>query len=200
MRILVLNQYFHPDLASTGQLLTELCEDLAEHHEVTVVAGRPSYSPIHSTRTRGLVSRDRHGNVEVLRTWSTSFPRSSMTGRLSNYATYLTSCLVGAFRAGRPDVVLAMTDPPIVAAAAFIASRIYRVPFVYVNQDIFPEVGVALGRIRNPVLIRSLAKLNRTLRNRAVRVVAIGRDKSQRLQLHGCRSAEAVSHFLQELN
>jgi PTS system nitrogen regulatory IIA component len=31
------------------------------------------------------------------------------------------------------------------------------------------------------------------------RLIAIGRDKSQRLQLHGCRSAEAVYHFLQEL-
>ncbi len=32
------------------------------------------------------------------------------------------------------------------------------------------------------------------------RIAAIGRDKSQRLQLRGCRSAEAVHHFLQELD
>jgi PTS system nitrogen regulatory IIA component len=32
------------------------------------------------------------------------------------------------------------------------------------------------------------------------RIAAIGRDKSQRLQLRGCRTAEAVHHFLRELD
>src|SRR5436190_1075794 len=103
MRILVLNQYFHPDLASTGQLLTELCEDLARHHEVTVVCGRASYDPTEHQETRGLVSEDRHGAVRVLRTWSTRFPRVGMPGRLVNYGTYMSSSLAGALRAGKPD-------------------------------------------------------------------------------------------------
>ena len=156
MRILVLNQYFHPDLASTAQLLTELCEDLAEHHEVTAVVGRPSYDPIDRGNARGLVHEGIHGKVHVLRTWSTSFSRRSMAGRLTNYGTYLISSMVGALRATRPDVILTMTDPPIVAAAALAVSWMRRVPFVYVCQDVFPEVGVVLGRIRNPALVGSL--------------------------------------------
>ena len=72
MRILVLNQYFHPDRSATSQLLTELCEDLAEHHDVYVVTGRPSYDPVEVTSSRGLVSRERHGRVRIARVWSTS--------------------------------------------------------------------------------------------------------------------------------
>jgi colanic acid biosynthesis glycosyl transferase WcaI len=181
MRILVVNQYFHPDLASTGQLLTELCEDLTEHHEVTVVVGRPSYDPIERGGARGLVHEEAHGKVRVLRTWSTSFPRRNMIGRVSNYGTYLGSSMAGALKAARPDVILTMTDPPIVAAAAMAASRLRRVPFVYVCQDIFPEVGVVLGRLRNPALVRSLGALNRSLRRLAAGVVAIGGDMEQRL-------------------
>ncbi|MEX2274167.1 MAG: glycosyltransferase family 4 protein [Actinomycetota bacterium] len=186
MKILVVNQYFWPDTASTSQLLTELCEDLAEHHEVTVVAGRPSYNPSEVDRRRGLVSRERHGRMRVLRTWSTSFHRSHMPGRLANYGTYLTSCIVGAMRAERPDVVLTMTDPPVVAAAAMVASRARRVPFVYVNQDVFPEVAVALGRLRNRVVEAGLRSTNKRLRASAARVVAIGRDMRQRLLSLGC--------------
>src|SRR6476659_4134822 len=118
MRILVINQYFHPDQSSTAQLLTELCEDLAEHHEVTVVCGRPPYSPVEDGGDRGLVVRGQHGAVKILRTWSTSYSRHSIPGRLTNYGTYLTSSLIGIMTAERPDVVLTMTDPPFVAAAA----------------------------------------------------------------------------------
>jgi colanic acid biosynthesis glycosyl transferase WcaI len=181
MRILAVNQYFHPDLASTGQLLTQLCEDLTECHEVTVVVGRPSYDQVERGDARGLVHEEATGKVRVLRTWSTSFSRRNMIGRVSNYGTYLGSSMAGALKAARPDVILTMTDPPIVAAAALTASRLRRVPFVYVCQDIFPEVGVVLGRLRNPALVRSLGALNRSLRRRAAAVVAIGRDMEKRL-------------------
>ena len=182
MRILVVNQYFYPDLAATAQLLTELCEDLAEHHDVTAVVGRPSYDPLVAAgKVRGLVHEETHGRVRVMRTWSTAFPRRSMAGRLSNYATYLASSMAGALRATRPDVVLTMTDPPVVAAAAMAASRLRGVPYVYVSQDVFPEVGVVLGRLSNRAIVRSLGALNRSLRWHATRVVAIGRDMEQRL-------------------
>ncbi len=185
MRILILNQYFYPDLASTAQLLTELSEDLALHQHVTVVCGRPSYDPIEMHDVRGLVSSELHGRVRVLRTWSTSFRRASMAGRLANYGTYISSSLAGAMRAGRPDVVLAMTDPPVIAAAAALTARLRGVPFVYVVQDLFPQVGVALGKIRNRTLIRSLEALNRSLRHRASAVVAIGRNMAATLRALG---------------
>jgi colanic acid biosynthesis glycosyl transferase WcaI len=185
VRILVLNQYFHPDRASTSQILTELCEDLAEHHRVTVVAGRPSYDPVERRPVRGLVSVDQHGPIRVLRTWSTTFPRRNMAGRLANYATYVASCLAGAVRAERPDVILVMTDPPVVAAAAMAVSAARGVPFVYVSQDVFPDAGVAMGRIRGRALVEGLRRLNGMLRGRAAAVVAIGRDMQQRLLAQG---------------
>jgi putative colanic acid biosynthesis glycosyltransferase WcaI len=187
MRILVINQYFHPDRSATSQLLTELCEDLALAHDVTVVTGRPSYDPQYPIHSRGIVSRERHRRVDVLRVWSTTFDRSAgMPGRIANYASYLPSSVAGALSVRRPDVVLAMTDPPMIAAVAALVGRIRRVPFVYVSEDVFPEVGMELGRIRNPLLIRALSRLNRWLWRRADRVVAIGRDMERRLVGAGC--------------
>jgi putative colanic acid biosynthesis glycosyltransferase WcaI len=190
MQILVVNQYFHPDRSATSQLLTELCEDLSEHHEITVVCGRPSYDPSERTTMRGLLAEDHHGEVRILRSWSTTYARRRMVGRLTNYTTYLTSSIVGAMKAARPDVVLTMTDPPVVAAAAAAASAIRRVPFVYVNQDVFPEVGVVLGKLRNATLVRALSALNRSLRGRAARVIAIGRDMERRLVTLGTDPAK----------
>ncbi len=185
MRILVLNQYFHPDGASSGQLLTELCHDLAEEHDVWVVTARPSYNVDRPGGDRGLVARMRMGNVHLLRVWSTTFSRSSMVGRVLNYLTFLTTSLLGAMRAPRPDVVMTWTDPPPVTAVGAFVARLRRVPFVLSCQDIVPESVIAAGELRNPVMIRILRAATRSgFRNAAV-IVAIGRDMRDRLQAMG---------------
>jgi colanic acid biosynthesis glycosyl transferase WcaI len=181
VRILVLNQYFHPDRSATSQLLTELCEDLARHHEVWVVTGRPSYNPSEATPSRGLVSRERHGDVRVARVWSTSFPRADMAGRLTNYGTYLLSSIAGAFSVADPDVVVALTDPPPVGLIGVVTAAARRRPFVLVTKDIFPDVAIRVGKLSNPAVIRTLRAMSRLLFRRADRVVSIGRDMDRRL-------------------
>lgn len=186
LRILVLNQYFHPDRSATSQLLTELCEDLALVHDVTVVTGRPSYDPQFPVRSRGLVSDERHRRVRVARVWSTQFDRSSgMAGRAVNYATYLASSVVGAVRAGPPDVVLALTDPPPVGLIGLGTARLRGVPFVLVSKDVFPEVAVVLGHLSSRAVIGALRRVSQALFRGADRVVSIGRDMDARLVARG---------------
>lgn len=185
MRILVLNQYFHPDASATSQLLTELCEDLAEHHDVFVVTGRPSYNAVEETGSQGLVSKERHGRVRVARVWSTTFDRADMLRRLTNYATYLLSSVVGAFTVRRPDVVIALTDPPPVGLIGAFVARVRGVPFVLVAKDIFPDVAIELKVLRNPALIRVLERVKTVLFRSADRVVSIGRDMDRRIEALG---------------
>lgn len=181
MRILVVNQYFHPDRSATAQLLTELCDDLSHHHEVQVVTGRPSYNP---ARTPDILPTP-HNDVRVSRAWSTTFNRAWMPGRLTNYATYVTSSLATALAAKRPDVVLAWTDPPLIGLVAARAAHARRVPFVLSTQDIFPDVAIQLGRLTNPAVIRLLRWTARRQFSSAVRIVSLGRDMDRRLQALG---------------
>lgn len=191
MRILVLNQYFAPDRSATAQLLTELCEDLTEAgHHVQVVSGRPSYNPESRTRSKGVLSRERHGKVGVTRVWSTSFHRGGMGGRLTNYGTYLVTSSVGAMSAGRPDVVLTWTDPPPIGLVGALAGRLRHVPLVVTMQDVFPEVALRVGVLDNPAVIRVLRRIRTQLFRRARRVVAIGRDQRSRLVSLGVPEAK----------
>jgi glycosyltransferase involved in cell wall biosynthesis len=182
VRILVLNQYFYPDRSATSQLLTELCEDLAEQHDVFVVTGRPSYNPAHETGSRGVLSREYHGKVRVARVWSTSFDRSAgMPGRLANYGTFLSSSIAGAFAVARPDVVMTLTDPPPIGLIGAAAAKVRRVPFVLVVKDLFPEVAVSLGALRSPAAIAGFRAARGLLFDAADRVISIGRDMDRRL-------------------
>jgi len=177
MRVLVMNQYFPPDSSATARLLGELAEDLAVEHEVLVVAGRPSYTPSAGETP----PRD----VHLRRPWSTTFSRRSMAGRMANYGSFMVGALVSSLKGPRPDVVVALTDPPVIGIVGMLAGARWRVPFVYVCWDIFPDVGVALGKLDNPLLVGVWRGVNAILRRRAARVVAVGRDMSQKLQAEG---------------
>jgi glycosyltransferase involved in cell wall biosynthesis len=177
-RLLVLNQYYWPGVEATAQLLTELCEALAEDLDVKVVTGQ----------LHGQEEQPHHGvrnGVEIVRVPSTSFERSKLFARASNYATYLTSALVKGLRGRRPDVVLCMTDPPIVANIALLVARRFRVPLVVISQDVFPEIAVQLTRLENPVVMSLLRGLVGLYLRRADRIVAIGDTMRRRLEEKG---------------
>jgi glycosyltransferase involved in cell wall biosynthesis len=177
-RLLVLNQYYWPGVEATAQLLTELCEALAEDLDVTVVTG-------HLHRQEGQAHQSVRNGVEIVRVASTSFERSKLFARASNYATYLTTALVRGLRGRRPDVVLCMTDPPIVANIALLVARRFRVPLVVISQDVFPEIAVQLKRLENPVVMSLLRGLVGLYLRRADRIVAIGDTMRQRLEEKG---------------
>jgi colanic acid biosynthesis glycosyl transferase WcaI len=177
VRILCINQYFPPDSAASAYLLGELAEDLAVWHEVWVVAGRPSYAPD--------VSRFAPKNVRVSRVPSTAFPRTSLPRRIVNHGTFVIGAQLTSVRVPRPDIVLAFTDPPVIGLVGLLAARRYRAPFVYVCQDVYPDVAMALGSLRSPLLIRLWRRLNHLIRSRAGLVVAIGRDMRTKLEAEG---------------
>lgn len=177
-RLLVLNQYYWPGVEATAQLLTELCEALAEDLDVKVVTGQ-----LHGQEQQP--RRSVRNGVEIVRVPSTSFERSKLFARASNYATYLTSALVRGLRGRRPDVVLCMTDPPIVANIALLVARRFRVPVVVISQDVFPEIAVQLKRLENPVVMSLLRGLVGLYLRRADRIVAIGDTMRRRLEEKG---------------
>jgi colanic acid biosynthesis glycosyl transferase WcaI len=177
-RLLVLNQYYWPGVEATAQLLTELCEALAEDLDVKVVTGQ-----LHGQEEQP--KRSVRNGVEIVRVPSTSFERSKLLARASNYMTYLTSALLRGLRGRRPDVVLCMTDPPIVANIALIVARRFRVPLVVISQDVFPEIAVQLKRLENPIVMSLLRGLVSHYLRRADRIVAIGDTMRLRLEEKG---------------
>jgi glycosyltransferase involved in cell wall biosynthesis len=183
-RLLVLNQYYRPGVEATAFLLSELCRELAHDFDVTVVTGK--------VRGRRAPAHETDDGVEVFRVRSTAFARARLSLRAVNYATYLLGSLFRALRVRRPDVVLCMTDPPVIANIGLIAARRHRAPLVVVSQDVFPETAVELGHVTSPFVVGLLRRLIGTYLRRADRVVAIGERMRERLIEKGAR-AERVS-------
>jgi putative colanic acid biosynthesis glycosyltransferase WcaI len=179
-RLLVLNQYYWPGVEATAQLLTELCEALAGEMDVRVVTG---VLHGHEERAREEVQN----GVRILRVPSTSYERSRIFARAANYASYLGSAFLRGVLGPRPDVVLCMTDPPIIADIALLVARRYRSPLVVISQDVFPEIAVELKRLENPFVMSVLRGLVGLYLRRADRIVAIGETMRERLEKKGAK-------------
>lgn len=178
LRVCYFNRCYWPDTTATGQLLTELAEDLVATHgmDVTVVTG-VSHDPTHVAAAR----MDVRNGVRIVRARGTSFSQRSFAGRAANYVTYFFSALWLALRLPRQDVTVALTDPPIVGLAALAARP--KGGMVFFCQDIFPEVAGLLEDFRSPVVNAVLDRVNRYLVRRAKRIVALGDTMASRLVL-----------------
>ncbi|HWO42353.1 MAG TPA: glycosyltransferase family 4 protein [Candidatus Eisenbacteria bacterium] len=142
----------------------------------TYVSPLTSYSAVLRPFTR-----EYYSGVEILRARGTSFPKTGFAGRFSNYVSYFMSACYAGLRVSRPDVVVAMTDPPIIGLAGYIAARRFSVPLVMYYQDIFPEAGRLLEDFHSASIDRALEKTNRLLVRRASRIVALGETMKRRL-------------------
>lgn len=182
MRVCFFNRSYWPDGAATGQLLTELAEDLVARHgcEVSVVAGRPLVAA-RTARTLVPVRRERRNGVLILRAAGTTFRPRRFAGRAANYLSYFASACVAGVVAPRADVTIALTDPPIIGLAAAWKARRDRARFVFLCEDIFPEVAMLLDDFRSARVNRALDRLNRRLLARADRIVALGERMQRRL-------------------
>ena len=181
VHIVFFNRSYYPDTTATGQLLTELCEGLVREHDcrVTVVAGPRVMGDRHIGKA--IVQREHHNGVGVLRARGTGFSKARFAGRATNYVTYFLSACLAALRVERPDVVVALTDPPIIGLAGHLAARRFHAPFVMVFQDIFPEVARVLEDFHNETLNRLLHRITRFLVRRTAVNVAIGETMRRRL-------------------
>ena len=178
-RILVLNQYYWPGVEATAQLLAQLCEALARDYDVTVVTGH-----LHGHE---LPDEEERNGVRIVRVRSTTYERSQLHHRAANYGSYLGESVRAALRGERPDLVLCMTDPPVVGDIGLVVARRFEVPLLVISQDVFPEIAERVKRLEHPLVLGALRRLVGLYLRRADRVVAIGETMKLRLVHKGAR-------------
>jgi colanic acid biosynthesis glycosyl transferase WcaI len=190
VHVLILNQTFWPDVAATAQLMWDLARHLDRRgHRVTAVASRHFYG----TDREIPAARERVGNIRIRRVRGTGFGKGSSLGtlgRLSDFASFYAAAAVELTRVDDPppDVILALTSPPMIATLAALRKPFAAGPgggrtrFVYHVMDLYPDVVTAAGRMSpsHPLARAMGACTGYTLRE-ADAVIALGRDMRDRL-------------------
>ena len=177
MHVCFFNRSYWPDVSATGQLLTELAEDLVHLHgwDVTVVAGYPLRSDA------SLRSSEWRNGVHIVRASGSTLDPTPFIGRATNYVSYFASAVVKGLAIRKPDVVVALTDPPIIGLAALATASKAGAPFVFLCEDIFPEVATLLEDFHSDTVNAALTRVNRFLVRKATRIIALGDTMKRRL-------------------
>lgn len=168
MNLLLLNHFFPPHPAPTGQLLADVASELARAgHQVTVLCG-----------SKG---ENLQAGIRVLRVPAFPFSRS-VPSRLLSYATFYLGALWRALRHPRPDVVLTLTTPPLLPFVGALLKKLRRARHYIWEMDVYPDVAIQLGVLpaRSP-LTRILGALARCSRRHADGVIVLGPCMRERL-------------------
>src|SRR6185437_8569367 len=92
------------------------------------------------------------------------------------------STLIGWFALPAFDVVIAPSPPMTIGVSAWLVCLVRRSPLVYNVQEIYPDVAVQLGALRNRALIAVLQRLERFVYGRSDVVTVISSGMVENLR------------------
>jgi glycosyltransferase involved in cell wall biosynthesis len=168
MRIIILSQYYDPEPLPK---LHELAHGLRNRgHQVTVVTGFPNYPngklyPGYSVRPWSITNED---GVRVVRLPLFPDHSKSTRRRMANYGSFaLSAATLGPWLCGGADVMYVWHPPLTIGFAALAISMARRVPYVYAVHDLWPEMAVAAGVLREGILVKLLERFERFMYRQA---------------------------------
>ncbi len=181
-RILFLTLVFPPDAVSTAQILGDLARDLrAKGHEINVLTTVPHYNrdpeaenrqPLRPFWGRVLKKSEYYG----MPVFHTMMPKkgSSVPARLIAWTGFhILSAIAGLIVLPKPDLILAPSPPLTMGVVARLLGWLRGAPFIYSVHEIYPDIAIHLGALKNRTLIRFLYGLERFVYRRAASITVI---------------------------
>ena len=197
-RILLINQYYPPDTAATGQLLDDLATKLiADGHSVDVICSQGRYDG----GSNSDLSHNPH--LTIHRLPATRFARSSTFGKLIDYTTFQLLATRKAKQLPRVDVCLSMTTPPYIGRIGQLLKQRNQTRHILWVMDLYPAIMVAVDQIKeNGWLHNKLKTQTQQLLDAADEVISCGEAMTAHLKtltqtnittVHNWSPAEPIS-------
>ena len=150
MRILLISQFFAPDITAAAFRLTDFAHLLAKRgHELKVITTHPYKAQI----TEVDDSRFEQLGISVARCHIKDVVGSGARAYLKHYMSFVRGSIrlgTGIWRRGwRPDVIYVSSPPLFVGLTGRCLAMLFRRPWVFEVRDIWPDTAVAAGQL-NP--------------------------------------------------
>ena len=172
-------QVFYPDSQATSVLLTDLLSALCKNGSVfRVVAGlTPNEKGGYPAR------RELHCGIEIHRVGIPLPYKRGLILRAVHYGCFLVGSAIELWRLRKNTHVVCVTNPPMVPAWIWFLSKCFLKRYTVILHDVYPEVLVAMGILREDSLPARLWRWANTkaLQN-AEHVVVLGRDMFELVQ------------------
>lgn len=177
-KLLIYAHYYVPDVASTGQILRELAEGMADAFDITVICVVPSYEGMieEKYKTRKYYKENING-IKVLRIRVPEFSKTNKGSRVKNILGYFFGAMRATFKVGPQDYVFSISQPPILGGLIGVWGKwIKRAKFIYNIHDFNPEQTMAVGYSKNKLVLKAMMWFDKFSCKRSNLVITVGRD------------------------
>lgn len=188
MRILFLSDNFPPESnAPATRLFEHAVRWVSAGHQVTVITCAPNFPegriyPGYVNRWRKVEQME---GIRVVRVKTFIAENKGVLRRTLDYLSFMVCGFVMGILERRPDVVVATSPQFFCALGGWALALVKRRPFVFELRDLWPAEIVAVGVIRNRLIIRVLERLELFLYRRAAAVVPVTESFRENLVSRG---------------
>jgi glycosyltransferase involved in cell wall biosynthesis len=158
MKILLLTQYFPPEVGAPQNRLFEIGVRLSKKNaDVTVLTAMPNYPEmkIKENYRNKLYFFEKMEGLKVHRAYIYVKKSSSILFRLLNYFSFVfSSIIVGLIKLPKADYLICESPPLFLGISALIISKFKGAKLIFNVSDLWPETAEKLGIITNPILIK----------------------------------------------
>lgn len=193
MHILFLTDNFPPEVNAPASRTFEHCREwVKQGHRVTVVTGVPNFPAgkvYPGYRNRWWQTEVMEG-IYVVRVWTYITANAGFLLRIVDYVSFMVSAILAAPAIKGVDLIVATSPQFFSPCAAYVISRLKRVPFIFELRDFWPESIKAVGAMRDSWIIRWLERVEMFLYRQAARIVVVSPAFKRRLVERGIDAAK----------
>jgi glycosyltransferase involved in cell wall biosynthesis len=186
-KLRLLSLYFYPDIATTGQLLTELAVGLTEKgFSVQVITAQPTYE-------KNTVARNEHyKGVDIARVWSTQLNKNSFLGKVVNSVSFFMSALMSVLLSADRSPLLIVSNPPFLPLIGALSNMIHGTRFIFLVHDVYPDIAVRLQYLKHGGVIHRIWNgVNKIILKRAASIIVLSSTMKNQIE-HKCNFSMAA--------
>ena len=192
MHILLIHQAFAALNEPGGTRHHEFARFLADRgHQISIIASPVSYLTGKITQNQQ-VEIEMEGMISIYRAYTYPALHKSFVHRLLSYFSFMISSFFISMKIKKVDIVWGTSPPIFQSFTAWLVSKLKRVPYLLEIRDLWPAFAIAVGVLKNKVLINLSLWLELFLYHRADRIMVNSPGYMEHVQLKGGQNVTLI--------
>lgn len=181
-KIVFVINYFYPDFASTGQLMTELCLELQDKFDITVIAAQPGYAG-EAIKTKKIFEEDKLEKINIVRVRVPKVDKKSKMSRVKYILSYFTLATIALLKQRNVDIIYTISQPPVLGGIVGTIGKFFKKSkHVYNIQDFNPEQAEAVSYTNKKFVFNIARKIDKINCSYSDHVIVVGNDMAKTLE------------------
>ena len=188
MHILYLHQYFCPPDGAGGTRSYEIARRLIKRgHKVTMITSSAFFPDNYNFQTRENIYLD---GIELL-VCNVKYNNSmNFNRRVFAFIEFIFKSVALTLKTKNTDLIFATSTPLTIIIPAFIISIIRNNPIIFEVRDLWPELPIAVGAIKNPILKFLTYKLEKFAYIISKRIIALSPGMKDSIEKKGVNKSK----------